>query len=131
MSARKCMIAGFLCLLQPLAAAHAQGPGRLFFTPEQRRQLEQPPEPRPAPAPAEDRIRFDGMVWRGTHVVSLWINRNVVQAHGRYEPDPVSGRLQLTTQDGKRVSLGAGQHWPPSAAAKSVPEPHNARTTQQ
>ena len=122
MSARACMVVGLCCLLQLPCAAHAQAPGRLFFTPEQRRQLELHPQPAPVAPQAEDRIRFDGMLWRDTRVVSLWINRTATPPSGRYQPDPATGRLIISTGDGKSASLGAGQHWPPTAEADAALE---------
>ena len=122
MNSQMRMVVSLFCLLQPLCAAHAQAPGRLFFTPEQRRQLERPPQPAPVTPPAEERFRFDGMLWRDARVVSLWINRTATPPDGRYQPDPGTGRLIISTRDGKRASLGAGQHWPPTAEADAALE---------
>lgn len=94
-------------------------PGRLFFTPAERRAIEHAHQhPAQASVDAADSppevIRFDGMVWRKEQLVALWINRKGRAADRHHRPDPNTGQLQITDPNGLLGKLHAGQYWPPS-----------------
>lgn len=109
------------CVVLAHGAAQAtEGlPGRLFFTPIERRTLEyrrQHPEPQVQPSThtPPQAFRFDGMVWRQQRLIALWIDREPVDADPLRRPDLARGQLVLIDPAGEHTRLDAGQHWPPA-----------------
>lgn len=117
-----------LCGLQfiPCHGTYAAAPGRLFFTPEERRQLEQSPQPQKVTDIATD-IRFDGMLWRKDRLIALWINRQDAIGNEQFRADLGQGLLRITDSGGRPLTvLNPGEHWPaiPQAAPMSPVELH-------
>lgn len=98
-------------------------PGRLFFTPAERRTLEyrrQHPEPQVLPSAHTPprAFRFDGMVWRQQRLIALWIDRKPIDADRLWHADLGRGQLVLIDSAGEHARLYAGQHWPPANQAQ-------------
>lgn len=114
-----------LLVLAALAALPARAAGedlgRLFYTPEQRRQLDhlrrlgaapgQPLEARPV-------LRLDGVVRHPDGRVTTWINGQPTQGGPARAGEPV-GQARVPADSGRSVPLGVGDRLP---AGGSAPE---------
>ena len=113
MSARACLF--LLCVAGiPLAAAGAEPLGRLFFTPEQRRLLNQERR-HDATGRAESTIRLDGFAARRGETPTVWIN----------------GRIRDRARFGEAAALRVGESVDSATQEKSdvVPNGSVTRTT--
>ncbi|MCK9258653.1 MAG: hypothetical protein RBT39_16955 [Azoarcus sp.] len=100
------------------ASASTERPGRVFFTPDERRALEQSRlRPTPAATPEQASIRFDGMIWRDRQLVRLWINQDAQRPQPPYHPELETAQLRIDTPAGQDARLTAGQQWPPADTA--------------
>ncbi|GBG13689.1 uncharacterized protein NMK_1240 [Novimethylophilus kurashikiensis] len=81
--------------------------GRLFFTPAERRQLEQssPPQPPSTPAPLP-KLEINGIVQRSDGKGTVWLNRQPIQEDTHQENVQI-GKLR---QNSDRVRLDLPQH---------------------
>lgn len=95
--------------------ARAERPGRLFFTPDERRTLEAAQlRPAPSAAPEHAGIRFDGMIWRERRVVKVWVDQDMQLPQPPYHPELETAQLRIDARTGQEVRLSAGQHWSPA-----------------
>lgn len=114
------------CLLGACAQAHTHAIGRLFFTPQERHQLDikrglvaappAPPAPSEAaaPPPAPPPVTVNGFVRRSSGPSTVWVNG------GDAQPGAVTGsaqapRVTLTLPSGERVRIKPGQTLDPGA----------------
>jgi hypothetical protein len=92
--------------------------GRLFHTPEQRRQLDQMRSlgtPRPG---LEERptLRLDGVVRHPDGHLTTWVNGEPSES-GRSAPGQGPGQAQVVTEGGKSVALRVGDAIPADGTA--------------
>ena len=95
-------------LLLSVHAVQAQELGRLFFTPEQRAQLDarrkaRVPDKPSAPVVAAPVTRVDGYVKRSTGPSTVWVNGEVLS-----ETSPEAPRIDTTLTPGGTVSVTVG-----------------------
>lgn len=117
----------------PFIAATEAGLGRLFFTPDERRLLDQPPPPSappaavaagPAPAPRPPR-RIDGLVRPSSGEITLWLDGTPgpLPRELRAAPFPA---LELIPRHAPRERLRTGDAWQPPADTPPAPAPQAA-----
>ncbi|MBR0568305.1 hypothetical protein J5J83_19465 [Azoarcus sp. L1K30] len=108
------------CLLLSMHGSAGAAPlGRLFFSVAEREQLEQTPPPdAAAAAPMVVSIQFDGMLWRGEKLLSLWIDHHAHLPGARFRADLKTGSLLVNDAGGPDQQLRVGERWPPP------PSPH-------
>ena len=111
----------FLVMLIAAPAAQAQELGRLFFTPDQRANLDQrrkarvPDKPAAAAVVASPVTRVDGFVQRSAGPSTVWINGESVTESAPEAPRIDSGRNASGSvsinvgESGKRVRLKPGE----------------------
>jgi len=111
--------------LAALAPAPGRGAenslGRLFYTPEQRRQLDHLRNLGASGLRVEERavLRLDGVVRHPDGRITTWINGRPAQA-GQVVPGSGPEQARVATEAGKSVPLRVGDALPAGAAA---PEP--------
>jgi hypothetical protein len=99
-----------IVLLLPAAPAQAQELGRLFFTPEQRANLDArrkarvPDKPAAAAVVASPVTRVDGYVKRSAGPTTVWINGESVADNA-----PEAPRIDTGRADGGAVSITVGE----------------------
>ncbi|AWI78238.1 hypothetical protein CEW87_02050 [Parazoarcus communis] len=115
MRARRILVLLLCAALAISGLARAERPGRLFFTPDERRALEQAQlQPAPSATPKQAGIRFDGMLWRERQLVKLWVDQDTQQPDPPYHPELETAQLRIDARTGQEVRLSAGQHWSPA-----------------
>ncbi|MBL8445938.1 MAG: hypothetical protein JNJ44_00835 [Zoogloeaceae bacterium] len=104
---RLALLAG---LALPTGAVHAaESPlGRLFYTPAERRQLDEMRRlgPRTNAAP-RSALRLDGLVRHPDGRTTVWINGEPAPAHD-VQPQRAPGKAAIRTGSGKGLILGVG-----------------------
>lgn len=100
-------------ILMPGQADAQEGLGRLFHTPEQRRQLDElrrlgAPRPGLETSPA---LRLDGVVRHPDGRVTVWVNGRPAGA-GRAIAGQAPDQARITTETGKSVPLRVGEALP-------------------
>ena len=98
----------FVLLLVLAPCAQAQELGRLFFTPQQRADLDARRKARVPDKPAAAVVvspttRLDGYVQRSQGPSTVWVN-----GEGLLETSPEAPRIGATRRDDGRVSIGVG-----------------------
>jgi hypothetical protein len=96
-------------LAAPLAPAHAQELGRLFFTPDQRSALDarrkaRVPDKPSAPVVVSPTTRLDGYVQRSGGQSTVWVN-----GESLLESSPEAPRIGVSRRDDGRVSVPVGE----------------------
>ncbi|MDR0701877.1 MAG: hypothetical protein LBF61_05605 [Azoarcus sp.] len=99
--------------------------GRVFFTNAERRALEtkavspaaSPPAP---PAVTANPRRFDGALWRGKQIVTLWFDGKADDPTSDAAIRIIDGSPAMTL-DGRSRALFPGGTWPPQDAAGETP----------
>lgn len=92
--------------------------GRLFYTPEQRRQLDHLRHlgaERPG-VEAQPMLRLDGVLRHPDGRLSTWINGQPAQP-GRVAPGAEPGQARIATETGKAVDLRVGDALPAGEAS--------------
>jgi hypothetical protein len=109
------VLAAFLALLPGAGSAQAaeERLGRLFHTPEQRRQLDHLRSLGAGRPGVEERpvLRLDGVLRHPDGRVSTWINGQPAQP-GVVAPGPGPGQARIATEAGKTVDLRVGDSLP-------------------
>ncbi len=122
-----------LALLLVLPAAHsvqASGLGRLFFTPEQRVQLEQERKAIAEDGPPSSVLTVNGIVQRKGGVRTVWIN-GVAQNAGNSDeqspealPVPVPGQSKpVKMKVGQKIILDQPVQYSPAPTPQEQPAP--------
>jgi hypothetical protein len=103
-----------LALFPPMS--EAQEMGRLFFTPDQRAQLDArrrarvPDKPAAVPMVASPTTRLDGFVRRSSGRSTVWVNGEPFTESTRIEPGGSDTRVSVPVGDGgARAQLKPGQ----------------------
>jgi len=122
-----------LLLAAALATPTQADFGRLFFTPEQRRELDRPAPVTPAaviadeaPPPPTPPQRIDGFVFTSSGEITVWLDGQP----GPLPPDLHAApfpALELLTRHQPPSRLRAGDSWPPPALARPA-RAHQARS---
>lgn len=104
-----------LALLAAGRASAAEEPlGRLFYTPEQRRQLDRSRSlgsSRPGLEEAAPALRLDGVLRHPDGRLTTWLNGQPVEA-GRGAAGRAPGEARVVTRSGKSVTLRVGEALP-------------------
>ena len=107
---RLALLAAFLAApLLAASAARAQELGRVFFTPEQRAELDarrkaRVPDKPNAPMVISPTTRLDGYVQRSSGPSTIWIN-----GESQLETSPGAPRIGVNRSDDGRVSVPVGE----------------------
>jgi hypothetical protein len=118
------LLPSLLACLAGLSAANARGEpgeaiGRLFHTPEERRQLDQLRNlgaARPGIAAERPGLRLDGVVRHPDGRHTTWVNGQLAPP-GRVAPGATPGEARVAVERGKSVSLRVGESLPAGASA--------------
>ena len=97
------------CLLLLPVVAQAAEPGRLFYTPQQRLQIDARRSLEQAAAePGASEVRLRGVVRRSDGKTTLWIN-GAAPERGRAGSQPGSATIALP--DGTQAEMRVGDKW--------------------